>query len=103
MDKQDKLIAQLFKDTLIIFLLSMFTSVIGNIIDGIITGKFLGTEAIAAFGFTTPYQRFVTIFPAVLALGMQVLCSKALGRGELREVNGFFSLAVAASLAIMIF
>lgn len=101
--KQDKLIAQLFKDTLIIFLLSMFAAVIGNLIDGIITGKFLGADSLAAFGFTVPYQRFTTIFPAVIALGMQVLCSKALGRGELHEVNGFFSLAVTTALAIMIF
>ncbi len=101
--KQDKLISQLFRDTLIIFLLSMFASVIGNTIDGIITGNFLGTDSLAAFGFTAPYQRFTTIFPAVLALGMQILCSKALGRGELREVNGFFSLAVATALALMIF
>ena len=101
--KQDKLIAQLFRDTLITFLLSMFASVIGNTIDGVITGNFLGTDSLAAFGFTAPYQRFTTIFPAVLALGMQVLCSKALGRGDLREVNGFFSLAVATALALMIF
>ena len=101
--KQDKLIARLFKDTLIIFILSIFVSTIGHIIDGIITGHFLGTDSMAAFGFTAPYQRFATIFPAVLALGMQVLCSKSLGRGELREVNGIFSLAVTIALAIMIF
>ena len=101
--KQDKLIAQLFKDTVIIFLLSMFVSTIGHVIDGVITGSFLGTEAIAAFGLTMPYQRFVTIFPAVLALGMQVLCSKNLGKGDLRAANGIFSPAMAAALAIMIF
>ena len=101
--KQDKLIARLFKDTLIIFLLSMFASTIGNIIDGVITGKFLGADSMAAFGFTVPYQRFTTIFPAVLALGMQVLCSKSLGRGNLREANGIFSLAMTTALALMIF
>ncbi|MBR4382296.1 MAG: hypothetical protein IKP64_01935 [Selenomonadaceae bacterium] len=46
--KQEKLLARLFKDTLIIFLLSMFAEKAGTLIDGIITGKFLGTEAIAA-------------------------------------------------------
>ena len=102
MGKQDKLIARLFKDTLIIFLLSMFVSTIGYVIDGIITGSFLGTEAIAAFGLTMPYQRFVTIFPAVIVLGMQVLCSKALGRGDLREANEIFSLAMVAALSIAI-
>lgn len=68
--KQEKLIAQLFKDVLAIFLLSMFTAAIGGIIDGIITGKFLGSEAMAAFGFTVPYQNFMSIFPFVTALGM---------------------------------
>lgn len=100
--KQDKLIAWLFKDTLIIFLLSMFVSTIGYVIDGVITGKFLGTESIAAFGLTMPYQRFVTIFPFVIVLGMQVLCSKSLGRGDLREANEIFSLAVVAVLSIAI-
>ena len=103
MDKQEKLIARLFKDTLIIFLLSMFVSTIGYVIDGVITGNFLGTEAIAAFGLTMPYQRFVTIFSSVIVVGMQVLCSKFLGRGELREANGIFSLATAAALSITIF
>jgi len=95
---EDKLIARLFKDTLIIFLLSLFVSTIGYVIDGILTGEFLGTEAIAAFGLTMPYQKFVTIFPSVVVLGMQVLCSKFLGRGELHTANGIFSLAVIVTL-----
>ncbi|MBQ7493874.1 MAG: ATP-binding protein, partial [Selenomonadaceae bacterium] len=65
-------------------------------------GNFLGEDSMAAFGLTMPYQRFVTIFPAVLVLGMQVMCSKFLGRGELREANGIFSLALAAALMIAI-
>ena len=57
MDNQDKLIERLFKDTLIIFLLSMFVAIISWIIDGGIIGNFLGTESIAAFGLTVPYQK----------------------------------------------
>ncbi len=33
---------------------------------------------------------------------MQILCSKALGRGDLRESNGNFSLAVTTALTLMI-
>ena len=72
----------------------MFVSIIAYIIDGIIIGHFLGTEAIAAFGFTVPYQKFTAIFPNIIALGMQVLCSKNLGKGDLRESNKIFSLAL---------
>ena len=100
MDNQDKLIARLFKDTLIIFLLSMFVAIISWLIDGGIIGNFLGTESIAAFGLTMPYQRFTVIFSNVVMIGMQVLCSKSLGRGDLREANEIFSQAVFATLTV---
>ena len=102
MEKQDRLIARLFKDMLIIFLLLMFAEKAGTFIDGVITGKFLGTEAIAAFGLTVPYQNFAATFTRVMALGMQILCSKVLGAGKLREVNGIFSLALTAAVIVAI-
>ncbi len=46
---EDKLIARLFKDTLIIILLSLFVSRVGNVIDGIITGKFPRHEGTDGF------------------------------------------------------
>ena len=102
MDNQAKLIERLFRDTLLIFLLSLFVSTIGYVIDGIITGEFLGEDSMAAFGLTMPYQKFVTIFPSVIVVGMQVLCSKFLGRGDLREANEIFSLAMTATLTTAI-
>ena len=92
--KQEKLIAQLFKDTFIVFVVSTLSATIGNLIDGILISNFLGIEAIAAFGLTIPYQKFTAMLPAIIALGMQVLCSKSLGSGNLREANQIFSLAL---------
>lgn len=103
MSKQNQLITRLFKDTLIIFLLTYFTSTIGGVIDVIITGNFLGTEAIAAFGLTMPYQKFAAIFPNTIALGMQILCGTSLGKGDLRKANEIFSLATVTTLGIAIF
>ena len=100
MNKQEKLIARLFRDTLIIFLLSMFVAIICWIIDGGIIGNFLGTDSIAAFGLTMPYQRFIGIFANVVMIGMQVLCSKSLSIGNLREANEIFSQAVFATLTV---
>ena len=102
MDKQDKLIAQLFKDTFIVFVVSTLASTLGNLIDGVLISKFLGTEAIAAFGLTIPYQKFTAMLPAIIALGMQVLCSKSLGSGNLREANQIFSLATTATFGLAV-
>lgn len=102
MDKQAKLIERLFKDTLIILLLSMFVSIVGSVADGAITGNFLGTKSIAAFGMTLPYQKFCIIFSVVIMIGMQILCSKSLGAGKLREANEFFSMAVTAVIIVAV-
>lgn len=102
MDKQEKLIAQLFKDTFIVFVVSTLAATLGNLIDGILISKFLGTEAIAAFGLTVPYQKFTAMLPAIIALGMQVLCSKSLGAGNLREANQIFSLATTLTFGLAI-
>lgn len=100
--KQEKLISQLFKDTFIVFVVSTLASTIGNLIDGVLISKFLGTEAIAAFGFTLPYQKFTSMLPAIIALGMQVLCSKSLGAGKLREANQIFSLATTLTFLLAV-
>lgn len=102
MNKQDALIARLFKDTLIILLLSMFVSIIGSVTDGAITGNFLGTASIAAFGMTMPYQKFIGIFPLVMMVGMRVLCSKSLDSGDLRKTSEIFSIAVTATLVVTV-
>ena len=102
MDKQEKLIAQLFKDTVIVFVVSMLASKLGNLIDGILISKFLGTDAIAAFGLTVPYQKFTAMLPEIIALGMQVLCSKSLGAGDLREANKIFSLAATLTFGLAV-
>lgn len=100
MNKQTKLIERLFRDTLMILLLSMFVSIIGSVTDGAITGNFLGTNSIAAFGMTMPYQKFIGIFPLVMMVGMRVLCSKSLDSGNLRKTSEIFSLATTVTLAV---
>lgn len=103
MDNKKNIIEDLYKSTFIVFLMSMLATAIGNVIDGIIIGNMLGASSMAALGFTTPYQKFTAIFPNILALGMQILCSQKLGKGKLDEANRIFSLALSVSLSLAIF
>ena len=103
MENKKDIIEDLYKSTFIVFLMSMLATAIGNVIDGIIIGNMLGADAMAAFGFTTPYQKFTAIFPNILALGMQILCSQNLGKGKLDEANGVFSLALSTVISLAIF
>ncbi len=97
------IVARLYRSTFFVLLMSMLATTIGNVIDGIIIGNMLGADSMAAFGFTTPLQKFTAILPNVLMLGMQILCSQKLGKGKLDEANGIFSLAVSIAVALSIF
>ena len=103
MDSKKNIIEDLYKSTFIVFLMSMLSMAIGNVIDGIIIGNMLGADAMAAFGFTAPYRKFSVIFPSIIALGMQILCSQNLGKGKLNEANGVFSLALSAAISLAVF
>ena len=98
MNNKKSILDSLYKTTFAVVLMSLIASSIGNVIDGMIIGKFLGNESIAAFGFTIPYQKFVMIFPSLIALGMQIICTKKLSAGKIDELNGTFSLAMSLSI-----
>ena len=99
-DNQQKLIANLVTNTTMVFMVSFIAAKLGNVIDCMIIGKFLGAEAIAAFGLSSPYQNVVDIFPCVVALGTQVLCGKTLSTGDITKANKIFSQAVTAVLFV---
>ena len=100
MDVKKDIINDLYKSTCAVVLLSILAAAIGNAIDGMIIGNFLGSNSIAAFGFTIPYQKFVMIFPSTLALGMQIICTKKLSAGKIDESNGVFSLAMGLAMVL---
>ena len=100
--QRKNIVSSLYKSTFFVLLMSMFATAIGNVIDGIIIGNMLGADSMAAFGFTTPLQKFTAILPNVLMLGMQILCSQELGKGRLNAAIGAFSLSVSVGVILSI-
>ena len=96
------IVSSLYKGTFFVLLMSMLATTIGNVIDGIIIGNNLGADAMAAFGFNTPLQKFTAILPNLLMMGMQIICSQKLGKGKLNEAIGAFSLAVSVGVIVSI-
>ena len=72
------------------------------LIDNVMIGRFLGEEAIAAYGLANPLLLAVGAVGALLSAGIQVVCSKALGRGSQEEANAGYSSAVAVAGAVSV-
>ena len=55
---------------------------VGIVIDGIVIGRFLGPDSMAAYGLVTPVINLATAFSGILATGAQVICAQRLGAGD---------------------
>ena len=62
-----------------------------GLIDGLIASNFLDDQAMAALGIAHPIFSITGIFSGMFATGMQTLCTRALGRGDLGTFNRLFS------------
>lgn len=68
------------------------------VIDGVIIGQFLGTNAIAAYGLALPMFIATNAIFGIFATGTQSLCGNCMGRGDMKAANGFFN----ASMIVMV-
>jgi len=52
------------------------------VIDGILSGQYLGDAALAAIELCAPFPSILAIFGGILSAGCQTMCSYYIGRGE---------------------
>ena len=74
--------------------------IMGPVVDGIVTGNYLGVNAVAANSLLRPAFLLFTITGSVLAGGSRSLYTEHLGRGETDKANSAFSFALILSAAV---
>ena len=70
------------------------------LIDSIMIRRFLGEDAIAAYGMANPLLLAIGAIGTMLAAGVQMFCSNSLGRGSQEEANEGYSSAITATVLI---
>lgn len=99
-DRSGKLIITIFEQLLFVQILAVAVAILGSVIDGIVISNFLGREAMAAFSIATPAFVILACIANVIAYGVQTVCAKALGRGEVKRINGVFTLTMITLLIL---
>lgn len=94
------MIRKLIRQMLSAQILSALTVSLCLLIDSIMISRFLGEKAIAAYGLANPLLLSIGAIGTLLAAGVQVVCSKALGRGSQEEANTGYASAIAATAVI---
>ncbi len=94
------MIRKLIKQMLAAQTLSALTVSLCLLIDNVMICRFLGVQAIAAYGLANPILLAIGAIGSMLAAGVQVACSKSLGSGSKQETDKGYSSALGLMLGI---
>ena len=67
--QESKIIRNTFYMQLSAYVLSELTHMLGNIVDGVIIGRCLGVDSMAAFGIVSPIMTVFALIGAILCNG----------------------------------
>ena len=96
MENSGNLVRKTFLSMMIIQSISMLFGILGSMIDTIITGRFLGTDAVAAAGLSQPIVIGLSALAMLFGPGLGVICSSYIGKAQKDRVNQVFSVVMVA-------
>ena len=96
------MIKKVFREMLIAQILSSVTVMICMLIDSIMIGRFLGVDAMTAYGLSAPVLLIFAAVGSVISAGVQVMCGKTMGSADKEGTNTCYSTAVTIGASIAI-
>ena len=100
--KEEKLIRNLFLNSFAAFFLSMLTTSLGSVVDGLVIGNTMDTQCIAAFGLINPLNFTFALLGSVLGSGLSNGCAKALGKNDPDRACKLFSVTIIAGIGLSV-
>lgn len=96
------MIKKVFGQMLVAQVLSAMTVMICMLVDSIIIGRFLGVNAMTAYGLSNPVLLVFAAAGSMLTAGIQVVCGKSMGSGDRKGINRCFSASVFMTLTFSV-
>lgn len=81
-------------------ILAAMTGTLCMLIDNLMIGQLLGDCELSAYGFSTPLIIVIASIGLMMANGVQMECSRAIGRGDLYDANSCYSTSIAMSVLV---
>ena len=95
MEQKGDLIQKTFRSILIVNMVSIVSGIAAVMIDAVIIGQFLGTDAVAAMGLTKPVVLGLNFFGAIFGPGMGIVCTRYMGMARPDRVKQVFGFTTA--------
>ena len=94
------MIKKLFRQMLVTQIVSSMTVTLCMLIDSIMIGRFLGVEAMSAYGLASPLLLIFAAFGSLISSGVQVMCGKTVGAGDRDETDACYTVSVLLAAGI---
>ena len=94
------MIKRVFRQMLFSQILSTLAVTLCMLIDSIMIGRFLGVDAMAAYGFANPILLAFTALGCMLSNGIQYVCSSYMGKGDTESIDKCFTTAVTVGVGV---
>ena len=98
--KEKDVIASMFLPAAVVMIFTQMTGVVANIIDGVVTSRFLGEAAYSAVSLLAPMVNIILLFASFISIGGQIVCSNKVGTGNRDEANAVFSFSALFGIII---
>lgn len=99
MGSGDTLIRKMFNSLLITNTVSLALNVACVLIDSLITGNFLGDDALVAAGLVQPVVLLINTVGMMIGPGLSIMVTRYMGKAEPRRIDQIFSIVIYANIA----
>ena len=101
--RESIIIREMFFGSLAVLIFSSVSTMLGSLVDSIITSRFLGGEAMAAFSIVNPIYNILMMLSGILISGTQVAYTARIGKGESERAVKIFNICLFFALGLSIF
>lgn len=92
--KNDYVVKTVYRSFVFVSILSALTATAGMLIDNIIVGQFLGSDALGAMGIISPISLIFSAFSNICSGGGAARASQAIGKGDREQVCNIFTITL---------
>ena len=98
----DRIIKKMLTGTMIVMVVTVLSTMLGMLVDGIVISRYLGQAYTTAYGIANPIFNLLVAVNGVLAAGIQVLCSKHIGSGNFERAKQLHTVSMIMALIISV-
>ena len=98
--RNSRIISNLFSECVLSMALTVLAGALTATIDGILTSRFLGSQAMAAYGIASAYYSVALFVRNLLMIGCVSVCTRIIGKHDSEKLSSVFFITVMLAIII---